>query len=782
MTKNNLSVWIGYMRLVVYSLTGCLLCSTAVAKYCVKLPTCEELGYIYSADKYPNNRSIKCPFDTKKILLLDYCQAYGLTSCDSTSGECDECIVEKADGTKSNSGYWRYTRCNAGYSYKSGECPPTEVDTSKYPFTQGELNEEIGEVECMQSGQNTYCGYKSCNEGWNLNSGNCIVNDCGSSYPYTSCDTNGTCTECQSGTNTKYSAPTCNLGWYASGSSCVENDCSAYPETSNSITGCSSSSSCLSGTKTTYKCDTCYTGYEVLNGACNKTCTYTATNLPTNCATATGSCQLGSASGTTTYYATTCSTCNNGYEVSSGSCVAAACTGFNSASSTIANCSTTSSCQKGATKVYKCDTCTTDYEPDENGGCKLSCALSLTTLPTGCSTVTDSCVKNGTTYYSDICLTCISGYEFDGNGKCKVKSYAIGDIYEYNGTPIGVVFYDDENITKIVALTDITKDGTSRSEKMSWANSSSYDWNTGATQTSVESTALKDTNGKYNTQKILAYIKANRRTAEAATATSLYAPSVCRTGSICAKGNWYLPAAGELWTLYSNKATLNSKFTSNSGTAFLTLSYWSSTEYDSGNAWTIFFNSGSRYLTNKGSTYYVRPVLEISKESENTEGSEPETGADSEGETTCSLTATSLPSNCTQATDSCSKNGTTYYSTSCTTCNDGWTASSGSCVVNSCSGYGSSSYGCSNYTTCKSGNTTKYKCSKCESCYSLSNNQCYDQNTCSAAAYHGERTSSPYTDDECLNLYSNGATATTCQKCGITYYACYCSVCNPFMD
>ena len=52
------------MRLVVYSLTGCLLCSTAVAKYCVKLPTCEELGYIYSADKYPNSRSIKCPFDT----------------------------------------------------------------------------------------------------------------------------------------------------------------------------------------------------------------------------------------------------------------------------------------------------------------------------------------------------------------------------------------------------------------------------------------------------------------------------------------------------------------------------------------------------------------------------------------------------------------------------------------------------------------------------------------------------------------------------------------------
>ena len=217
-----------------------MIANHAVAKYCVKLPTCEELGYIYSSDKYPNNRSIKCPFDTKKILLLDYCQAYGLTSCDSTSGECDECIVEKADGTKSNSGYWRYTRCNAGYSYKSGECPPTEVEREQYPYEGSEnLDESIGEIECVQSAQNIYCGYKSCNEGWDKNEGNCIVHQCDATqYPYTSCDPNGTCDECKAGFEKRYSTTTCNTGYYnlnnscrlpcSNHSECIEGDIYAY--------------------------------------------------------------------------------------------------------------------------------------------------------------------------------------------------------------------------------------------------------------------------------------------------------------------------------------------------------------------------------------------------------------------------------------------------------------------------------------------------------------------------------------------------------------------------
>ena len=83
------------------------------------------------------------------------------------------------------------------------------------------MNEEIGEVECVQSAQNIYCGYKSCNEGWNLNSGNCIVHDCGSAYPYTSCDVNGTCEECKSGANFKYGEVICNSGYIKINNECI---------------------------------------------------------------------------------------------------------------------------------------------------------------------------------------------------------------------------------------------------------------------------------------------------------------------------------------------------------------------------------------------------------------------------------------------------------------------------------------------------------------------------------------------------------------------------------
>ena len=396
-------------RVFLYSSALTIIASHAVAKYCVKLPTCEELGYIYSADKYPNNRSIKCPFDTKKILLLDYCQAYGLTSCDSTSGECDECIVEKADGTKSNSGYWRYTRCNAGYSYKSGECPPTEVDTSKYPFTQGELNEEIGEVECVQSAQNVYCGYKSCNEGWDINSGNCIVHDCGSSYPYTSCDTNGTCGECKAGENTKYSAPTCNLGWYTSGGNCVANACTGYTSTSSTIANCSTTSSCQKGATILYKCDVCATDYELVDGDCIQSCAYTSTSKPSNCSTATDSCEKDG----TTYYSTTCQTCKNGWYVnSSNTCTKNACTGYGSSKT---GCSSYDTCKSGSSTKYKCTACNDGYTLS-SGQCGANACSGYGASNSYCSSYT-TCLSGTTTKYK--CTSCSdSMYVLSSSNQC----------------------------------------------------------------------------------------------------------------------------------------------------------------------------------------------------------------------------------------------------------------------------------------------------------------------------------------------------------------------------
>lgn len=86
--------------------------------------------------------------------------------------------------------------------------------------------------------------------------------------------------------------------------------------------GCSIATDSCSKDGVTYysnSCATCYTGYSLSSGNCSKTCTYTATSKPSNCKTV-SSCQLASASGTTTYYK--CTKCNDGYNLSSGYCSA----------------------------------------------------------------------------------------------------------------------------------------------------------------------------------------------------------------------------------------------------------------------------------------------------------------------------------------------------------------------------------------------------------------------------------------------------------------------------
>ncbi len=70
---------------------------------------------------------------------------------------------------------------------------------------------------------------------------------------------------------------------------------------------------------------------------------------------------------------------------------------------------------------------------------------------------------------------------------------------------------------------------------------------------------------------------------------------------------WYLPASGELRTIYNNKSTLNSTLSSVGGTQLGTGYYWSSTESSYNSAYSINFSNGS-YSGNKNNTYSVRAV------------------------------------------------------------------------------------------------------------------------------------------------------------------------------
>ena len=301
---------------------GCGAGSFAQAKYCVKLPSCEELGYIFPYKE--GRRSIRCPFDTSKVLYLDYCQAYGLSSKpNDAAGAYQECVEEKADGTKINTGYYRYTRCNSGYTYQSGDCVSSR------------------------------------------------------------------------------------------------------------------------------------------------------------------------------------------------------------------------------------------------------------------------------------------------------KQYAVGDIYYYNNTAIGVVYYDDGKTTKVVALKNVTGSGGQASVasislpwSTAYSNSDIYSYDvSGLTNFDNASSAVKDMDGKSNTQKILSYIKSKGYTAQAATATNKYAPSVCANGSICGAGEWYLPALGELQTIYDNREIIDPSLRSLDGHGIEgTQDFWSSTEA-SGGAWGL--DVSRQHVSSYVKEFYamVRPVL-----------------------------------------------------------------------------------------------------------------------------------------------------------------------------
>ena len=93
---------------------------------------------------------------------------------------------------------------------------------------------------------------------------------------------------------------------------------------------------------------------------------------------------------------------------------------------------------------------------------------------------------------------------------------------------------------------------------------------------------------------------------------STYAARICNELQVTeggkTYGDWYLPSKEELNLMYQNKATIDATAGVNGGSGFASAYYWSSTEYNSDNAWTQSFGSGSQRYLDKYSTYYVRAV------------------------------------------------------------------------------------------------------------------------------------------------------------------------------
>ena len=161
-----------------------------------------------------------------------------------------------------------------------------------------------------------------------------------------------------------------------------------------------------------------------------------------------------------------------------------------------------------------------------------------------------------------------------------------------NRTPIGVVY----DVSRKLAIS--LEQGSS----LKWA--SEYHDIPGLTNYNSSSAVQGDYNGKSNTSKIIAHGDSNGYDTPAAD----YAYNYSTTGTN--KGDWYLPAGGELQLIYNNRTTLNNSLSKVRGTQLATSSYWSSSEHGSSlYAWLLAFGSGGWDNDYKFYTNYARPVL-----------------------------------------------------------------------------------------------------------------------------------------------------------------------------
>ena len=169
-----------------------------------------------------------------------------------------------------------------------------------------------------------------------------------------------------------------------------------------------------------------------------------------------------------------------------------------------------------------------------------------------------------------------------------VTTPAVGDFYQG-----GVVFYIFESTdTGYVAgethgLIAAVQD---QSSGILWHNGN-------LVETSASATAIGT--GADNTTTIISV--------QGATETS-YAAGLARAYNGGGYTDWFLPSKDELSEMQTNKATINTTASQNSGSDFSTNFYWSSTEHNDQYAWEMSIISGSAAYYEKASYNGVRAV------------------------------------------------------------------------------------------------------------------------------------------------------------------------------
>ena len=227
---------------------------------------------------------------------------------------------------------------------------------------------------------------------------------------------------------------------------------------------------------------------------------------------------------------------------------------------------------------YTACTCKSPYTWS-SGSCICSSAYKYTCSGTGYSGGSGTAC-NGK-YKS---CTCSSGYEWD-SGACMIPP-KVGDILysdmtwssrrEGGKTPIGVVAYISGSKRFALALSD---------SGGRWSDTSDFTDIPQVTTAKSESSAKADYNGRGNTMWIV-----NTLVDAQFVAHRCYNYTTAGTS----KGDWYLPAAGELYSAFLNMDALYNGFQWVGGKMLEDTWYWSSTEFYGDGAWAVWPKLGYR--------------------------------------------------------------------------------------------------------------------------------------------------------------------------------------------
>lgn len=165
----------------------------------------------------------------------------------------------------------------------------------------------------------------------------------------------------------------------------------------------------------------------------------------------------------------------------------------------------------------------------------------------------------------------------------------------YTSTAIGAWVRCPDGKILIVAKNEATK---------AWASSNVA----GGTANLGREAASKDFDGKSKTSAILSNFSSDPATlCPAAYYCNTYAPTNVDWADVGA-GKWWLPSAGELFTIFAHKYEINLVLAAIGGTELQETWYWSSTENSAAYAWLLKFSNGIFSYNGKVYEYRVRPV------------------------------------------------------------------------------------------------------------------------------------------------------------------------------